>query len=344
MDFKVGSAVEGKSLSTSKILVVGGAGYIGSHMVQVLGERGYSVVTFDNLSQGHRQAVLAGEFVQGDLADRGALEQLFSDHQFDAVMHFAAFALVGESMLNPGKYYRNNVANSVNLLDALVRHGVRSYVFSSTCAIFGEPQYIPMNEEHPPAPINPYGRTKLMVEQILADYDRAYGLKSICLRYFNAAGADPRGRIGEVHDPETHLIPLVLQAANGTRPNITVFGRDYDTPDGTCIRDYVHILDLCQAHLLALEQLRSGTESRAFNLGNGLGFSVQQVIDTAKRITGREITVVDGPRRPGDPARLVGDSRRAREMLGWKPQFAELDTIVQHAWNWELRRQAQPAW
>lgn len=318
--------------------MVGGAGYIGSQMVRMLLEADYDVVTFDNLSFGHREAVGGGEFFEGDLADRQALQRLFAPQtgkKFDAVMHFAAFAFVGESVLDPAKYYRNNVSNTINLLDTMVEHDVRNFIFSSTCAIFGEPQRNPIDESHPQAPINPYGRTKLMVEQALRDYDRAYGLKSACLRYFNAAGADPLGRIGEFHEPETHLIPLVLQTALGKRPEITVFGRDYDTPDGTCIRDYVHIVDLCQAHLLALEQLQRGSPSSAYNLGNGTGFSVQEVIDAAKRVTGRSIRVVDGPRREGDPARLVGDSRLARDVLGWRPQFAELATILEHAWKWE---------
>jgi UDP-glucose 4-epimerase len=324
-----------------RILVVGGAGYIGSHMVQLLVERGFDVVTFDNLVFGHREAVAGGEFLQGDLSDRDTLERVFATRRFDGVMHFAAYAFVGESVQDPAKYYRNNVVNTQNLLDAMRAHHVRNFIFSSTCAIFGEPQYVPIDEAHPKAAINPYGRTKWIVEQMLADYDQAYGLKSICLRYFNAAGADPQGRIGEEHEPETHLIPLVLQAASGVRSGITVFGRDYDTPDGTCIRDYVHVVDLAQAHLRALEQLLAGGGSQVFNLGNGRGFSVQEVIDTVRQVTGRPIKVVDGPRRAGDPARLVGDSRRARELLGWNPQFADIATIVEHAWNWEQRVQAR---
>ncbi len=319
------------------ILLVGGAGYIGSHMVKRLGQLGCGVTTLDNLSSGHRAAVLCGEFVQGDLADKALLTQLLQPGRFDAVMHFASYIQVGESVQQPAMYYENNVANTLHLLDAMRAAGVQQFIFSSTAATFGEPQYTPIDERHPQAPINPYGRSKLMIEQVLEDYDRAYGLKSVCLRYFNAAGADPDGELGERHDPETHLIPLVLQAASGRRPFISVFGRDYDTPDGTCIRDYIHINDLCEAHWLALQSLVQGAGSQRYNLGNGNGFSVQEVIDAARRITGRPIEVRDAPRRDGDPARLVADATLARQKLGWQPQFAELDTMVQHAWNWEAK-------
>jgi UDP-glucose 4-epimerase len=322
------------------ILVVGGAGYIGSHMVQMLGQRGCEVTTLDNLSSGHRDAVLCGRFVHGDLADTALLTGLLAHGRFDAVMHFASFIQVGESVAQPARYYRNNVSNTLNLLEVMQALGVKRFIFSSTAATFGEPQYTPIDEAHPQRPINPYGRTKLMVEQALADLDAAWGLKAVSLRYFNAAGADPAGRLGERHDPETHLIPLVLQAASGRRPHIGVFGRDYDTPDGTCIRDYIHIEDLCQAHWLALQHLMDGGNSEAFNLGNGTGFSVQQVIDTAREVTGREIRVVDGPRRAGDPAVLVADSHRARQHLGWAPAYPELATIVAHAWAWERRAAA----
>ncbi len=317
-----------------KILVVGGAGYIGSHMVKMLGRQGCSVTTLDDLSSGHRDAVLHGEFVQGTLADRALLDELLS-RGFDAVMHFASFIQVGESVQHPAKYYQNNVVNTLNLLDAMCAHGVQRLVFSSTAATFGEPQYSPIDERHPQWPINPYGRTKWMMEQILGDYDKAYGLKSVCLRYFNAAGADPEGQLGERHEPETHLIPLVLQAASGRRANISVFGRDYDTPDGTCIRDYIHIEDLCAAHALALQSLMRGEGSQAYNLGNGNGFSVQEVIDTAERVTGRAVAVVNAPRRMGDPARLVADASWARSQLGWQPRYPDLVTIVEHAWHWE---------
>jgi UDP-glucose 4-epimerase len=306
-------------------------------MVKALLEAGHTVTTLDNLSSGYRDAVVNGDFIQGDLGDRELLDSIFAEGRIDAVMHFAACIDVGESVRDPAKYYRNNVANTLTLLEAMVRHGVDKFIFSSTAAIFGEPQYTPIDEAHPKAPINPYGASKLMVEQMLGDMGRAHGLRAVCLRYFNAAGADPAGEMGERHDPETHLIPLVLQAASGRRPHISVFGRDYDTPDGTCVRDYIHVNDLCQAHLRALEHLAGGAASAAFNLGNGQGFSVQEVIDTARQVTGRDIPVVDAERRPGDPAVLVADSQQAREVLGWAPQFAHLATIVEHAWNWERR-------
>jgi UDP-glucose 4-epimerase len=319
------------------LLVVDGAGYIGSHMVKHLLRRGCNVVTFDNLSTGYRDAVLGGEFVLGDLADRAALDALFARHAFDAVFHFASSIQVGESVKAPAKYYANNVVNTLNLLDVMVKHRVKRFVFSSTAAVYGEPAYTPIDEAHPKQPINPYGKTKWMVEQILDDYDRAYGLKSIALRYFNAAGADPEGELGERHDPETHLIPLVLQAASGRRPHISVFGRDYDTPDGTCIRDYIHVTDLADAHWLALQRLLAGAPSAAYNLGNGNGFSVQQVIDAAARVTGRPIPVIDAPRREGDPARLVADGTTARRDLGWQPTRIDLKTLIEDAWKWELK-------
>ncbi len=320
---------------STHILVVGGAGYIGSHMVNMLAGQGARVTTLDDLSGGYRDAVLHGDFVLGHCGDAPLLDDLLARHRFDAVMHFASFIQVGESVQKPEKYYQNNVAHTLTLLQAMLAHDVRRFIFSSTAATFGEPHYTPIDEAHPQAPINPYGRSKLFIEQVLADLDHAHGLRSVCLRYFNAAGADPEGQLGERHDPETHLIPLVLQAASGRRPHISVFGRDYDTPDGTCIRDYIHITDLCSAHALALRHLLAGGTSQNFNLGNGQGFSVQQVIDTARRVTGREIAVIDGPRRPGDPARLVADSRRARQVLGWQPVYPELGTIIAHAWQWE---------
>lgn len=319
------------------MLVVGGAGYIGSHMVKRLAQRGCRVTTLDDLSSGHNDAVLSGDFVQGSIADEGLLNRLLG-RGFDAVMHFASFIQVGESVRQPAKYYINNVVNTLTLLEAMRSHGVLNFIFSSTAATFGEPKYSPIDERHPQRPINPYGRTKLIVEQVLADYDAAYGLKSVCLRYFNAAGADPEGALGERHEPETHLIPLVLQAASRRQPHISVFGRDYDTPDGTCIRDYVHVADLCDAHWLALQSLMTGKPSQRFNLGNGNGFSVKEVIDTAEQVTGRRIPVVDAPRREGDPARLVADSTLARTQLGWTPQYAELATIIEHAWRWEMRK------
>lgn len=320
------------------VLVAGGAGYIGSHMVKMLLRAGHRVVVLDNLENGYRDAVVGGDFVFGDLADRRLLDYLHSAYQFDGVMHFASYIQVGESMREPGMYYQNNIANTLNLLDAMVKHGVKTFIFSSTAAIFGEPQYTPLDEAHPKQPINPYGQSKWMIEQILQDYDRAHAMKSICLRYFNAAGADPEGELGERHDPETHLIPLILQAASGRREAITVFGEDYETPDGTCIRDYIHVDDLCQAHLLALEKLWAGANSNAYNLGNGNGFSVREVIDTARHVTGCEIPMKIGERRPGDPARLVADSVRAKTELGWQPRYADLETIVRHAWSWESQQ------
>lgn len=329
-------------MANLQVLVVGGAGYIGSHMVKQLATKGCSVTTLDNLSSGHRDAVLHGRFIEGDLADNKLLSQLFESQHFDAVMHFASFIQVGESVVKPAQYYENNVSNTLNLLNAMKAAGVRNFIFSSTAATFGEPLYCPIDEQHPQMPINPYGRSKLMVEHILEDFDRAYGMKSVCLRYFNAAGADPEGQLGERHDPETHLIPLVLQAASGRRSSISVFGRDYDTPDGTCIRDYIHIIDLCEAHWLALLSLQNGAGSQKYNLGNGRGFSVQQVIDASLRITGKPIEVLEAPRRPGDPARLVADCRLACTQLGWTPEYADLDVIIEHAWNWERCQIAAP--
>lgn len=320
-----------------KVLVVGGAGYIGSHMVLMLKEQGHKVLVLDDLSSGYEDAVLGSQFIKGSIEDTALLDRIFSEHQFDGVMHFASFIQVGESVQHPAKYYRNNFINTVNLLDAMVKYKSRNFIFSSTAAIFGQPEYTPIDEVHPKSPINPYGASKLMVERALQDYDHAYGLKSVCLRYFNAAGADPEGRIGERHEPETHLIPLLLQVASGRRESAQVFGRDYDTPDGTCIRDYIHILDLCTAHLLALDDLSKGGNSAAYNLGNGNGFSVQQVIDTIREVTNHPIPVIDSPRRAGDPARLVADSRLVREKLNWQPAYPDLATVVSHAWNWEQK-------
>ena len=325
------------TMTSPRILVVGGAGYIGSHMVKMLVAKGYSVTTLDNLSTGYRDAVSGGAFVHLDLADRPALDRLFVEKPFDAVMHFASFIQVGESVKEPAKYYENNVTNTLNLLDAMVARGIQRFIFSSSAAVYGDPHTVPIPEDHSKIPINPYGRTKWFVEQILADYDHAYGLKSVSLRYFNAAGADPDNQLGERHEPETHLIPLVLRAASGRAPNIQVFGRDYDTPDGTCIRDYVHVEDLCSAHRLAIDGLLQGKASNAYNLGNGSGFSVAEVIAAAQRVTGRKIPVIDQPRRAGDPPRLVADARRARDELEWHPQYDSLDTIIAHAWAWEQK-------
>jgi UDP-glucose 4-epimerase len=323
---------------SARVLVVGGAGYIGSHMVKRLGEEGVHVTTLDNLVSGHRDAVLCGDFVEGDMADRALLDALLASQSFDAVMHFASHIEVGESVRLPSKYYRNNVANTLTLLEAMQAAGIDKFIFSSTAAIFGTPVYTPIDERHPRAPINPYGRTKLMVEEILHDYEHAYGLRAVSLRYFNAAGADPSGRLGERHDPESHLIPLSLQAASGRRAAISMFGTDYDTPDGTCIRDYVHIADLCEAHWLALQALLAGSPGAAYNLGNGEGFSVREVIDTVRRVTGRPLVVKEEARRAGDPPRLVADASAARTRLGWKPRYPALETIVEHAWNFERAR------
>jgi len=318
------------------VLLVGGAGYIGSHMAKALARAGIEAVILDDLSTGYRDAVRYGELVVGSIADRELLDGVFRQHRFDAVMHFASFIQVGESVREPAKYYRNNVLHTQILLEAMLANDVRRFVFSSTAAIFGEPLRVPIDESHPANPINPYGRSKWMVEQMLTDFEQAYGLQSVCLRYFNAAGADPDGELGERHEPETHLIPLVLQAASGRREAISVFGTDYDTPDGTCIRDYVHVADLCDAHLLALARLAEGKGSGRYNLGNGNGFSVREVIETARRVTGREIAVRYEPRRAGDPARLVADASLARRELGWVPRRASLETIVADAWRWEL--------
>ncbi len=321
-----------------KILVTGGAGYIGSHAVRQLKKAGHRVVVLDNLVYGHREFVLREELVVGDLEDRNLIERLFTEHVFDGVMHFAAYAHVGESVENPLKYYRNNVACTLHLLDCMIRHSVMFFVFSSTCATYGTPMRLPLTEDHPQNPINPYGRTKLIVEQILSDLDASHGLKFVSLRYFNAAGADPDGGIGEDHDPETHLIPLVLDAAMGRLPAITIFGTDYPTADGTCIRDYIHVTDLADAHVLALQYLMDHGRSGAFNLGNGAGFSVKEVIAACEAVTRREVPVRYGDRRKGDPAALIGCAQRAQEALGWRPRFNRLETIVETTWKWRMER------
>ena len=316
------------------VLVTGGAGYIGSHACKALAAAGYVPVTYDNLVYGHRSAVRWGPFVHGDILDRAALDAVIRAWQPAAVMHFAAFAYVSESVTNPGKYYRNNVAGTLTLLEAMRDAGVGQFVFSSTCATYGVPTCVPISEAHPQNPINAYGASKLMIERMLQDFDTAHGLRSVCLRYFNSAGADPACETGEAHDPETHLIPLVLDAAAGARPNVTVFGTDYPTPDGTCVRDYIHVTDLAQAHVLALRALQSGAPSTAYNLGNGVGFSVRQVIDVAQQVTGLTVPVVFGPQRAGDPPALVGDASRIRAELGWTPQHADLADIIGTAWRW----------
>lgn len=323
------------------ILVTGGAGYIGSHAVLALKRAGYGVVVLDNLVYGHRdlvEKVLQVELIVGDTNNRSLLDELFASHPIAAVMHFSAYAYVGESVTDPGKYYRNNVVGTLTLLEAMLAASVKHFVFSSTCATYGVPKEVPISEDHPQNPINPYGMTKLMVERMLSDFDIAYGLKSVYFRYFNAAGADPDGLLGEDHNPETHLIPLVLMTALGKRESVSIFGTDYPTSDGTCIRDYIHVTDLADAHVLGLEYLLQGGDTSVFNLGNGNGFSVKQVIDTAELVTGRNIKVVESDRRPGDPPILVGSSDKARKILGWKPQYPALREIVTHAWQWHQHR------
>jgi UDP-glucose 4-epimerase len=321
-----------------KVLVTGGAGYIGAHAVRELKKAGNEVVIFDNLIYGHRELAQGERLIVGELKNAALLRDVFDEHKFDAVMHFAAFAYVGESVENPSKYYRNNVAATLNLLDAMREAKVNRFIFSSTCATYGEPKEIPIPETHPQNPINPYGASKVMVERILQDYAVAYGLKFVTLRYFNAAGADESGEIGEDHNPETHLIPLVLDAALGRRKHITIYGTNYDTPDGTCIRDYIHVTDLANAHVLGLKYLEEGGTSDVFNLGNGNGFSVREVIDTARKVTRREIPVVEGARRAGDPAKLIGSAEKAKRVLGWKPKFNHLETIISTAWKWHQKR------
>jgi UDP-glucose 4-epimerase len=320
-----------------KILIAGGAGYIGSMTNKLLSGRGYKTVVFDNLSTGHRRLARWGEFFKGDLADKAALRRCFARHDFSAVMHFSAFAYVGESVSEPAKYYANNVANTLNLLETMRAAGVGRFIFSSSCAVYGVPEKLPMRENLPFKPVNPYGRTKKMVEEVLADYAAAYGLRYAALRYFNAAGADPGGETGELHSPETHLIPLALDAAAGLRPAVKVFGSDYPTPDGTCVRDYIHVADLAAAHLLALRHLEKGGAGGGFNLGNGRGFSVLQVLKAAEKVTGRRIPVEMGDRRAGDPPVLVAAAARARRVLGWKPARPALGTIIADAWKWHQK-------
>ncbi len=323
------------------ILVTGGAGYIGSHTVLALKQAGFDVIILDNLVYGHRdlvEKVLQVELVVGDTGDRPLLDDLFKTHDIAAVIHFSAYAYVGESVTDPAKYYRNNVLGTLTLLEAMLAASVKNFVFSSTCATYGVPEVVPIPEDHPQNPINPYGATKLMVERILSDFDVAYGFKSVRFRYFNAAGADPNGRLGEDHNPETHLIPLVLQTALGKRESISVFGTDYPTADGTCIRDYIHVSDLADAHVLGLEYLLKGGDSEVFNLGNGNGFSVKEVIETAKLVTGKDIKVVECDRRPGDPPALIGSGDKAKKILGWHPQYSSLKEILTHAWQWHQSR------
>lgn len=320
------------------VLVVGGAGYIGSHMVRLLDRAGHKVVVLDNLSEGHASAVTAGELVIGDMRNRDLVKGILSDHRIDSVMHFAACALVGESVIAPAKYYQNNVVATLELLEAMRACNVKKLVFSSTCATYGVPSTVPISEKEKQEPVNPYGFTKLVIERALDDYANAYGFGFAALRYFNAAGASPEGGIGEDHDPESHLIPIVLQVALGQRDHITVYGDDWPTPDGTCIRDYIHVDDLGAAHLAALERLEPGRGLK-INLGTGVGFSVRQIIETCREVTGHDIPEVKGDRRPGDPPELVANAQLANSVLGWEPKYASPKPIIETAWNWH---QANP--
>jgi len=316
------------------ILVTGGAGYIGSQVVKQLNESGFATLTYDSLKKGHREAVLAIDFILGDVMDTPRLSQVFKENQIEAVMHFAADSLVGESVKNPLAYFENNVAGTINLLKTMINFGVGKFIFSSTAAVYGEPKQIPIMEDDPAIPTNPYGESKLMIERILARCNEAYGLKYISLRYFNAAGADRSGKIGEDHHPETHLIPLILQVALGQREAIKIFGTDYPTQDGTCIRDYIHVVDLAKAHILALKALMAGKPGDIYNLGNGEGHSVKEVIEVARRVTGHKIPAIETGRRPGDPVVLVASSTKAINELDWKPELADLETIMTTAWQW----------
>ena len=324
------------------LLIIGGAGYIGSHMVQRLRSTQNKVTILDNLSTGFRNVINDTDFIEGDIKDCALLTKIFKDRGIEAVMHFASYMQVSESVKKPDIYYENNVSNTINLLNIMAKNNVRKFIFSSSAAIFGEPEYTPIDESHPKNPINPYGRSKLMVEGILKDYESAFGLKSVCLRYFNAAGADEGGNLGEQHSPETHLIPILLQVASGRRERASVFGTDYPTADGTCIRDYIHVSDLCEAHIAALEYLNKKHKSQNFNLGNGGGFSVAEVVETVRRISGKPLQIDYEERRPGDPAVLVADSTLAKKMLNWNPCFTQLETIIEHAWNFEKSHFSRP--
>jgi len=324
-------------MNKKQILVVGGAGYIGSHMVKELLLSDYNVITIDDLSTGHRELLRGGIFIQGNFGDNALLDEIFTEHQIDAVMHFAAYALVGESVEIPLIYYRNNLVETVNLLDSMVRHNVKRFIFSSTAAVYGEPDEVPIKEDHPCSPTNPYGATKIAVERMLQDCDSAYDLKYVSLRYFNAAGADESGEIGERHHPETHLIPLTLKVATGELNNIKIFGTNYPTPDGTCIRDYIHVSDLAQAHLLALKALMDGGQSAVYNLGNSKGSSVREVIEVSRKVTGLPIPSIETDMRSGDPAVLVASSDKIINELGWKPRYEDLETIIKTSWVWHQK-------
>jgi len=339
---EIGSAIDPERTQSrdimARILITGGAGYVGSHCAKALAAAGHKGIVFDNLLFGHRNFVRWGELVEGDIRDSVALDAAISAHRIDAVMHFAALANVGESVLAPGRCYDVNVHGTRVLLDAMVRAGIHAIVFSSSCAIYGEPDCMPIVEGTRPNPINPYGFTKFVCERMMDDFDRAHGIKSARLRYFNAAGADPTAEIGEDHNPETHLIPLVLDAASGVRPAVQVFGTDYPTPDGTALRDYVHVCDLARAHVLALQHLLDHGQSIAVNLGSGEGVSVRQVIETVQKVTGRDVPALDSPRRPGDPSVLVADPKLARQVLGWASEQSDLATIIADAWRWHSKR------
>jgi UDP-glucose 4-epimerase len=317
------------------ILIVGGAGYIGSHINKDLNKKGYQTLILDDLSSGKEALVKWGKLVVGSLGDEAVLEKIFSENKIETVMHFGAFKAAGESVVNPEKYYFNNVANTLTLLKVMKKYGVDKFIFSSSAAVYGVPQYNPMDEKHPKSPINPYGRTKLMVEEILEDYSVAYGLKYVALRYFNAAGADPEVEVGEWPGGCANLIPVIFDVVSGRKPELKVFGTDYETADGTCIRDYIHVSDLADAHVKAVEYLNNGGVSDKFNLGNGNGFSVKEVINIAKEVTGVDFKVVEAERRPGDPAILMADSKKAREILGWQPTHQDLREIVETGWKWE---------
>jgi len=325
-------------MNSKTILVTGGAGYIGSHTVKALESEGFRVVIYDNLTTGHREFAKNRLFIQGDVGDKALISKTLEEYGVDMVIHFAANAYVGESVINPMKYYTNNIVKGVSFLNALVESGVKKIVFSSSCATYGIPDKVPISEDTIQSPINPYGHTKLMFEQILHDYDNAYGLKSISLRYFNAAGADEDGDVGEWHNPETHVIPLLLQTAAGIRNHFAIFGTDFQTPDGTCIRDYIHVTDLANAHVSAVKHLLQTNKSDVFNLGTGCGVSVRELIETAKKVTGKEIHVIESERRPGDPAVLVADSRKAKEILHWEAKHSSIENIIRTAWNWEIKR------
>jgi UDP-glucose 4-epimerase len=320
-----------------KVLVTGGAGYIGSHMVAALGERGFEVLVYDNLSKGHRDALLSGRLVVGDLNDTQLVKSTLREFKPDAVMHFAAFIEVGESVMEPLKYYRNNSVNAVSLVDTMVNEGIKNFIFSSTAAVYGTPQRVPITEEEPIRPINPYGWSKAFVEKVLEDLSQAKDFRYVSLRYFNAAGADPLARIGERHDPETHLVPRILKTARGERESLSINGTDYHTPDGTCIRDYIHVTDLVDAHVLALEHLFSGGRSDVFNCGYGHGYSVREVVNAARTVTGIDFPVREAQRREGDPPLLVADSSKIRSTLNWQPRYDDLNFIIKTAWEWEKK-------